>query len=122
MGPNGSKDIEVELDQMKKKIALYHSNETWLDESIDLMQVANPFYYLLIRPYLPPLASFQQQPPVFHPTTFSFSGRQLAPPRFSTQIPNPLCIQAPFVLPLVRESFAIVDHPFFQRRHVASPT
>lgn len=40
MGPNGSKDIEVELDQMKKKIALYHSNETWLDESIDLMQTS----------------------------------------------------------------------------------
>jgi transcription factor E2F3 len=38
MGPNGAKDIEKEIDEMRDQIRKFVAHEQWLDEAIELMQ------------------------------------------------------------------------------------
>jgi len=40
MGPNGAKDIEKELDDMREEIRKFAAHEQWLDEAIEQMQTS----------------------------------------------------------------------------------
>lgn len=40
MGPNGAKDIEKELDDMREEIRKFAAQEQWLDEAIEQMQTS----------------------------------------------------------------------------------